>query len=100
MIHELYWDNYTVNEEGDHISNEKSEYTTNDCYNEIIEVSKQLMKVFNDIVEIRYPSSLSLKAINYDFAKEKLQAENELNNNLKDSKNKTKTKKTKKSKEK
>ena len=98
MIHELYWDNYTVNEEGDHISNEKSEYTTNDCYNEIIEVSKQLMKVFNDIVEIRYPSSISLKAINYEFSKEKLEAQNTLTNNLKDSKKKTK--KTKKSKEK
>jgi hypothetical protein len=53
------------------------------------------MKVFNDIIEIKYPTSVSMKALDYDFAQHKLEAETNLNNNLKPEK-KHKSRKNKK----
>ena len=95
LIQDLYWDEFIVNQESPKVHNIKSDYTITDCFNQVIKVSKELMKVFNDIIEIKYPTSVSMKALDYDFAQHKLEAETNLNNNLKPEK-KHKSRKNKK----
>ena len=99
LVQDLYWDEFTVNEESPYVHNSKSAYTLNECFDEIIKVAKDLMNVFNDIVEIKFPTSVSMKPLNYEFSKHKLEAETNLNNNLKPDKKKSKSKKSKKHKE-
>ena len=83
LIHDLYWDKFTVNEEIGNVENIKSGFTLNECFQEIIPVAKNLMNVFNDMLDVKYPTSLTLSSLNYEFKKEKLEAETVINDNIK-----------------
>ena len=48
------------------------------------------MNVFNDMLDIKYPTALTLSNLNYEFKKEKLEAETVINDNLKIGKTKKK----------
>jgi len=95
LIHDLYWDQFTTNDPAENINNILSGKTVDNCYKSVIDVSKQLLNLFNEMIDRKYPNALAISSIQLDFDKEKLEQRNIMENVAKVSKSK-KSKKSKK----
>ena len=89
LIHELYWDEFTINENEENIKNfdnEKSHMQLKKCFDTIIPVAKNLTEVFNKLIDNKFPTNLSISALSLEINSEVMQSEIVINQGLKKAK--------------
>jgi len=78
-LHRLYWRNFKGNAvEGD-VDNRRSGIRLQKALKDVVEPSKHLRKVFDLLLEIKYPTKLVTAGIKYDISAHKLELEHNLN---------------------
>ncbi len=87
MVHDLYWDKFTVDSDVnekvyDNIDNQKSEIPLKECFEFCVPVSQELMQLYMQMLDEKYPTSLSIKNQTVDFKKDKLENQTMLNDGI------------------
>ena len=93
LVHDIYWDKYTTNDPAENINNVINGKDIDDCYESVISVSQQLIKLFNHMIDLKYPSNISVSVMEADFKLAKLEYTDVIENVDKTIKKKKKHKK-------
>ena len=77
-LHRLYWRNYIGDAAAGNVLNRRSGIRLQKALNAVVEPSKHLRKVFEILLETKYPTKLVTAGIKYDINQHKLDLEHNL----------------------